>query len=305
MDQRIVLHTGFMKTGTTFLQNGVFPGLPQVALYSYADGRPFVEMGIRLRKGAPEATWPEEIDTLHGWTARSDRPVQLFSWEGLVGGYLADYAQFGDLTRFLKTAFPDAHILLVIRRQGDLAESLYRQALQTYHWPSVDEFLNRTAEGYGAFRPGAPANIDVRSLGFLPFVAAYEAAFGADRVHVVPYEWLRADPERFYGALSAALGTPVTPPVSANADNRGYSVLAARIARRLNPLFRSDHNPRGLISPRLIDLRGVLQRGLDKVFYTKGELIPAQWRSEIMALHAEGNRALDRRRNLGLVGLGY
>jgi hypothetical protein len=305
MDPRIVLHTGFMKTGTTFLQNGVFPGLPQVALHSYADGRPFVEMGIRLRNGAPESAWPAEIETLHGWVARSDRPVQLFSWEGLVGGYLADYRQFPDLTRFFKRAFPDAHVLLVIRKQGDLAESLYRQALQTYHWPTVETFLNRTAEGYGAFRPEGLANIDVRSLDFLPFVEAYEAAFGADRVHVVPYEWLRAEPDRFYAALSAALGTPVSAPAQASSDNRGYSVLAARIARRLNRFYRTPHNPRGLISPRFLDLRGLLQRGLDRVVQVKGDLIPAEWRAEIMALHARGNRALDQRRELGLVELGY
>jgi len=305
MDQRIVLHTGFMKTGTTFLQNGVFPALPQVALYSYADGRPFVDMGIRVRKGAPESTWPAEIGILHGWTARSDRPVQLFSWEGLVGGYLADYAQFPDLTRFLKTAFHDAHILLVIRRQGDMAESLYRQSLQTYHWPTVETFLNRTAGGYGAFQPAGQANIDVRSLNFLRFVEGYEAAFGAERVHVVPYEWLRADPERFYAALSAALGTNVTTPSRVGADNRGYSVLAAGVARTLNPLFRTEHNPRGVLDPRVVDLRGFLQRVVDRAIPAKGDLIPAEWRREITALHAADNRALDARRGLGLAALGY
>lgn len=305
MAQRIVLHTGFMKTGSTFLQKGVFPTLPTVALYSYADGGGFVELADRLRRGAPESTWPTEIKTLHGWLARSDRPVQLFSWEGLVGGYLADYRQFGDLTRFLKAAFPDAHILLFIRRQADLAESLYRQALHTYHFPTVRAFLNRTPTGFGRHRADGAANIDVASLNYLPFVEAYEAAFGAERVHVVPYELLQADPDRFYALLSAALGTPVSPTTPRDWDNRGYSVLAARIALLLNRVYQTPHNPWGLVSPRTLDLRTLLQRGLDGATYMKGALIPADWRSEIMALHAESNRVLDARRNLGLEALGY
>lgn len=305
MAPRIVLHTGFMKTGSTFLQKNVFPALPSVALHSYAHGQPFVNMGIRLRSGAPESAWPAEIKTLKGWVARSDRPVHLFSWEGLVGGYLDDYRQFGDLTRFLKTAFPDGHVLLFIRRQADLAESLYRQALQTYHFPTVAAFLNRTPSGFGAFRPGGHANIDVTRLNYLAFVEAYEAAFGAERVHVIPYEWLRADPDRFYGALSAALGTPVSAPENPVQENRGYSVLAASIALFINRLYRTPHNPRGLVSPRALDLRLLLQRGLDRLVYAKGALVPADWRAEIMALHAEDNRALDARRNLGLEALGY
>ncbi len=307
MVDRIVVHTGFMKTGTTFLQNVVFPKLPEVAVHSYADGRRFVDLSIGIRKGDTPPDCAEAAAEVRGWLNGSNKRTHLYSWEGLVGGYLNDYRELETLTSFLSCALPDAHILLMIRRQDTLIESLYRQSLQTYHFSSISQFLNRGAGGFGPFRAGAPANIDVRSLSFEPFVAAYERAFGADRVTVLPYEWLRKAPDRFYGGLSASLGVPVTPPPpeEASRENRGYSALAARIAFLVNRFYRSGHNPKGILPLQPLNPRLLLQRGLDRLIYVKGDLVPEDWRREILALHAESNRALDERLGLGLRELGY
>jgi hypothetical protein len=303
MDRRIVLHTGFMKTGSSYLQANVFPGLGEVRTYSY--DHPFLPLAIGVRNAAPDADLSEQRKVMRDWVSASDLPVQLFSWEGLVGGYLADYQQFPAVTTFLKSTFPDAHILLCIRRQDALVDSLYRQSLHTYHFSGVAEFLNRGPEGFGPWREGARANIDVRSLAFGPVVDAYEAAFGADRVHVLPYELMRADPPEFYRRLSSALGAEVGIPAAVDTSNRSYSALSVRVARVLNRFYRTPHNPRGLIRPETLDLRALLQRGLDRLFYSKGEVIPAAWAREIMDLHAADNRALDKRRQIGLAALGY
>jgi hypothetical protein len=303
MAKRIVLHVGFMRTGSSFLQAKVLPGLSEVATYSY--GHPFIPLAIGVRNATPGATLTAQRQALIDWVEASDRPIQLFSWEGLVGGFLADYRQFPAVTDFLKSTFPDAHVILFIRRQADLVDSLYRQALHTYHFPHVSEFLNRTSSGFGAFREGPSANIDVRSLAFGPVVDRYEAMFGADRVHIIPYELLRLDAGRFYCRLSKAIGATVPPVQGTELHNRGYSAASAGIARRLNRFFRTAHNPNGMIRPEALNLRAILQRGVDRLFYHKGELLPSEWREEIMALHAEDNRALDERRQLGLAALGY
>lgn len=306
MAPRVVVHTGFMKTGSTFLQNSVFPALPDVQLHSYAGDRRFIDLSIGVRSGATPPDCSATMSELRGWLRGSSKHTHLYSWEGLVGGYLNDYRELETVTGFLKEAFPDAHILLAIRRQDTLIESLYRQSLQTYHFSTVPQFLNRSADGFGAFRPDAPANLDVRSLSFEPFVAAYEQAFGPDRVTVLPYEWLRSAPDRFYAGLSESLGVTVPPPPpDAARENRGYSVLAARVAFMVNRFYKSAHNPKGVIPLKPLDPRYLLQQGLDRLVYVKGDLVPADWRSEIMALHAEGNRALDKRLGLGLKELGY
>lgn len=303
MTKRIVLHVGFMRTGSSLLQAEVFPGLSSVQTYSY--GHPFIPLVNGIRSATPDPPLAAQRQTLVDWVAASDRPIQLFSWEGLVGGFLADYRQGPAMTDFLKATFPDAHVLLLIRRQADLVDSLYRQALHAYHFPRVAEFLNRTPLGFGAFREGAPANIDVRSLAFGPVVDRYEAMFGADRVHIIPYELLRLDAPQFYRRLSDAIGATVAPVQGAEIHNRSYSAISASVALRLNRLFRTPHNPEGLIRTEALNLRAILQKGVDRLLYWRGELIPRAWSHEIMALHAEDNRALDQRRQIGLGALGY
>lgn len=314
MAPRVVVHTGFMKTGTTFLQKTVFPALAEVALHSYALGlkrggsadRRFIEMSVEVRNGVSPDSSRAIRDEMRGWMKGSNKRTHVYSWEGLVGGYLTDYRERDTMTGFLRDTFPEAHILLVIRRQDNLIESLYRQSLQTYHFSTVPQFLNRSIDGFGPFQPSGPANLDVRSLDFESLVASYERAFGADRVTVMPYEWMLNAPERFYAGLSQTLGVRVEPPVVTGIPpNRGYSILASRVAFLVNRLYRSAHNPRGLIPLKALDPRRILQDGLDRLIYVKGELIPTDWRNDILALHAKGNRALDERLGLGLKELGY
>lgn len=324
---RLVFHPGYMKTASTLLQGEVFPNVPEAAFYSYPSGFPHRASG--LRSDPDPAALAALAADMRDWIARSDQPLQLFSWEGLVGDYLGDYRDRPTMLSLMQQVAPEAQILLVIRRQAELANSLYKQALHRGHWPTAEAFLNYADGALGPFRPGAEANIAVASLDFDAAVRTYEEAFGAERVHVLAYEWLRSDPDRFYGALEAALGQPVPRPQPGKALNVGYNTASARLARRLNRLFRTPHNPRGLIPYRPFDAamlrarHGSLRRKLltlanapfDPRWLLQGQLgarlkgspdlIPANVRTAIEAACAPSNAALDARRHLGLAELGY
>ncbi|MFN4113451.1 MAG: hypothetical protein ACK4GD_05875 [Sphingomonadaceae bacterium] len=316
-----------MKTASTLLQGEVFPKVPDTAFHAYPSG--FPHRASDLRRNHDHAALASLAADMRGWMARSDKGLQLFSWEGLVGDYLGNYADRAVMLDLMQAVAPDAHILLVIRKQADLANSLYKQALHRGHWPRVEAFLNYADGALGPFRAGAEANIAIASLDFDAAVQTYEGAFGAERVHVLAYEWLRADPDRFYAGLAAALGRSVTRPAPGKALNVGYNEASARLARRLNRLFRTPHNPRGILPYRPFeaaklraapgslrrklltlanapfDPRWPLQGPLGARLKGSPDLIPPAARRTIETACAPSNAALDARRGLGLGQLGY
>ena len=324
---RIVFHAGYMKTASTLLQGEVFPHVPDCDVYSYASG--FPHRVYALRDAPDDAKLRALADDMRSWTEASGKGLQLFSWEGLVGDYLGDYRDAAMMFELMRMVAPEGHVLLVIRRQGDLANSLYKQALHRGHWSTMKQFLNFADGRLGPFEPAGPANIAIASLDFDAAVRRYEEAFGAERVHVLVYEWLKHDPERFWTALAEVLNRSIEPPARGKALNVGYNAASARLARRLNRLFRTPHNPRGLLPYRPLDERvrrapkgsaarkllsalnapfdprWLLQSGFATRLQGASDLIPPEARRAIERHCAASNRALDQRRGLGLAALDY
>ena len=324
---RTVFHIGYMKTATTLLQGEVFPRLEQASVHSYASR--FPHRAYALRDTRDQSDLAELANDMRSWIVASPDDLTLFSWEGLVGDYLGDYRDAGMMLDLMRRVAPDAHVVLVIRRQAELANSLYKQALHRGHWPRFEQFVNYRDGRLGPFRPDGPANMSIASLDFDAAVGRYEQAFGPDRVHVLAYEWLRTEPDRFWAGLSGALGRPVARPSATVTRNVGYNSTTARMARRLNRLFRTPQNPGGLLPYRPFDRR--LQRGsasgawrklltalnapFDPRWLLQGrlgqrmegssDLVPPPVRVAIDAACADSNRTLDRRRDLGLEALGY
>lgn len=323
---RVIFHTGFMKTGSTYLQRNVFPAIPHCRVHSYGAGDPFVPL-VRDLRAAGRKPDPAQVEALR--TMAGVEPIQLFSWEGLVGNFRNDHREFEWMSRFLRDAFADAHILLVLRRQPDLVESLYKQALQTGHSVTPDAFVNRRGDGFGAFRPDGPVNLDVARFDFDAFVETYERLFAPERVHVLPYELLRADRSAFADRLGDAIGTKVDLPQENSGANVGYNRTTARLARRVNRVYRTPHAPGGLIPYRpfdgwlernphrtplrrlasaanaACDPRALLQSRFAQRLPGGSEILPTEVRQAITTLHRESNRRLDARLNLGLRALGY
>ncbi len=323
-EKRVVFHTGFMKTGTTYLQRSVFPGLADTTIHGLFDD--FMQDADEVRRASSIAPHEAKIRRWRDVIAR-DEGLDLFTWEGMVGSYLKNHCDFSQLTDYLRAIAPDAHVLLIIRRQDALLESLYKQCIQQGHSVSPASFLNWKDGGFGPFRFPGSANIAISTLDFERFVSAYEAAFGPGNVHVVPYEWLRAEPDRFYAALSRCVGQPVQPVAGTGGQNVSLSRSGARVARVVNRLYRMPHREGGLIPYRpfagaisrrepgpgktallLADLpfnpRGLLQR----IMPGKGasaRIFDDDVTKAIMQVHAAANRRLDDRLGLGLGSLGY
>ncbi|MEL7445887.1 MAG: hypothetical protein AAGK02_08745 [Pseudomonadota bacterium] len=325
--KQVVFHIGHMKTATTLLQEDVFPRIENTAFYCYPSGFPQRCSELRLH---PDGTALTRLASeMRSWIVQSPAPLQLFSWEGLLGDYLHNYRGRSTMMDVIRAVSADATILIVTRRQADLVNSLYKQALHRGHSPSIANFTNWDGTALKEFRPGAPANIEVDALNFDRTARTFEDEFGPENVHIIAYEWLRQDPERFYTTLEECFGQNVPRARVGRSSNVGYKSRAARIARILNPLFRSPGTEAGILPYRPFDSaiartkRGTMSRRLlsainsllDPRFYLQNRLVetvggssdlltPAI-REAIGEKCAASNQALDTRRGLGLRDLGY
>jgi Sulfotransferase family len=317
------------KTGTTFLQARCFPFLKGIryrdpALMNLLDCIAYTNpafLDLHLIKQEVDRIMSASADTL------------LISHERLFGNMLANFWDHTHITSCLKHLFPDGRIILVIRRQDELAESIYKQSLQSGYHQRIDSFLNyrkKTFQDAGDHL-GQP-NLDVKQLDLHRYAQSYAAQFGRKNLLVLPYELLRVNQEAFLDRLFSFIGVePFYPPLNGR-ENRSYSWLSSHVALLLNRFVRAEGDGSRFLQfipnkpfssfldstpsdrrfdkalralNRRLTLRHILQNGLDKVVYTNRSLISAKKREMIVEVHRETNKRLGAEFDLNLNCFGY
>lgn len=337
--KNIYIHIGIQKTGTTFLQELCFPylkGLHYVHKKNYSTPPPDGIVGrlSRIANTSPLfLDLKKEKDELDCLLQAVKEETVLISYERLFGNVSFNFYDNFYTTSSLKHLFPRAKIILVIRRQDDLLESLYKQCLRAYFCPRVNDFLNYVD---GRFEDSSYfstyPSISARQLNLHKYARNYAEVFGRDNVIVLPYEMMKGDQKSFLNRLFDFMHVEPFYPKKSRDVHKSYSLLSCYIAFLLNRFvmvkgresrllrfipnepFSSYLNSRSSdnIFCRMLDkinrrlsLNYALEHILDRVFYMKGNLIGAQKRELIMELHKESNRILDEEFNLGLKQHGY
>ncbi len=326
----VYLHLGMPKTGTTFLQTRCFPHLEGV---SYQD-KDIVELLNRVIYSNPVMLDLNRVrDEADGLLNRVNKDRLLISQERLFGDMLRNYQDNVYLTGCLKVIFPNAKLIVVIRRQDDLVEAIYKQSLQSYCYQRLNSFLNYRHKTFAdALDQHGLPNIDVKQINLYGYVRNYVDHFGRDNVTVLPYELLRRDQPAFLNRLAAAINVEPFHPALNYEENRSYSWLSCRIALLLNRFVRVEGDGSRVLQfipnkplsrllrkkpaeggldkilraiNRRLTLRHVLQNGVDRVVYVRRNLISKKKRERIMEFHRESNARLDREFNLDLKLYGY
>ena len=123
MKTEIVIHIGLHKTGTTFLQQEVFPKIPNINYQTKVDLTTKVEEG----------------------------KINLFSDENLDGG---SYRLFNtvqhryNIMKNLHTLYPKAKIILCIRDKDRWLKSAHKQYIVAYKSCSFEEYKQRLDKGF-------------------------------------------------------------------------------------------------------------------------------------------------------------
>src|SRR5690242_6551874 len=123
----VYLHLGMPKTGTTFLQTSCFP---------FLSGLRYNDSGLIRLLDKIAYTNPAflELDSLKLEATRivnSSGDKLLISHERLFGNMLKNFWDHSYITNCLKQLVPEARIILVVRKQDELVESIYKQSLQS------------------------------------------------------------------------------------------------------------------------------------------------------------------------------
>lgn len=295
----VVAHIGLPKTASTFLQRRVFSGHPDIAYFGPGSGGA-VERALReipriaesdFVLGALRAECAPQIAAAPGRKT-------LFSSEALTEGTNISHKV---RAQRLKALFNCDGVILVVRRQDELLESIYLQYAK-----GLGSKYSRL-EPFGTWLEQLWANCEsaaqMRRLRFYDIATAHAAVFGSDNVHVLLFEELRASPEAFlkriYGIfdLNAASFAFVD---TESRDNPRVSrgQFIAKKAFAFAPWLR----------PLLLAMPGRLKKVVKRGFGLDAPLevvFPEELRPGLIALCGPQNQALAREWSLPLHRYGY
>ncbi len=238
---RLLLHVGYHKTATSWLQQRLFTpshGYASVAGHEEVDRLVTRPHGLAWDPAPMRAHLDEAMECLEPGLI----PVvssEILSGHPFYGGHESDaYA------RRLHEVAPGARILIGIRAQARILPSVYMQYLLRGGTMTPEQFFEgRTDLGYAAF--------SADHFEYDRLVAHYQRLFGRSRVMVLQQEALMRDMDgamarlaAFAGAaryrgLSRAARTPYAP---------SYPEYAAPVLRRLNHVQSSTLNPRPIVA---------------------------------------------------------
>lgn len=220
----LILHIGVQKTGTTFVQNAVFP------LWRDIQYIPNDKLELILRSSR-------------------EKPV-LLSREGLSGQNWAHHAVREVAIARLAQIFPNARIMLSFRRHAKYISSSYCQYLQRGGYLPFEKYFDPYEDtGYmkiDDFRFSLKVDAVERYFGRSPFV------FFQEELHA-GIDALLSDMEKFIGGAA-----PDKSEIKSKKYNQSVKYHPAKLLRFLNKYSRSELNPQGrlpLYHQRLVRLK--------------------------------------------------
>ena len=120
----LLVHIGYHKTATTWLQYCVFPAIDGLQFLS-SD----VDMWKELKRLKNVSNW-DKSTLMSMIKARRKEGPAIISYEGILGNpFRILSCTFRNAIR-IHSVTPDAHILMVLRRQSEHIYSIYGQYIQ-------------------------------------------------------------------------------------------------------------------------------------------------------------------------------
>jgi hypothetical protein len=214
-----IIHIGYNKTASTWLQMDVFPKLRN---------RTYLVANDECRRLMYE---DEDRSAIEGVSriARSTASGTVLSYEALSGRvYFGSPHRFRTADR-LKMALREPGAIIVVRAQPTMLVSLYSQYVNQGGTHAFTNFLTSDAPGL---------SFDADHLMYDKLVGHYIHVFGRDNVAVLIFEDLRLNRERFLSTLSGFLGEQVHG--SETERNPSASAWAIRALRAWNRTFRES-----------------------------------------------------------------
>jgi hypothetical protein len=217
-----LVHIGYHKTGTTWLQQEVF-SRPTVGFSQVGGAQRLIAVNafsFRPRKvrNQLERRIAEVRDVGLTPVLSSER----LSGAPHFGGYDSEI-----IADRLAAVLPNARIMVVIREQKEMFLSIYKQYIRRGGAASLRQYLATPRDGY--WMP----QFRFEYLEYHRLISRYQDLFGVRNVLVLPYELLRARPEDFLAKVSEFVGLPPAEPRN-RPMNVSLSALSLSLRRHAN-----------------------------------------------------------------------
>lgn len=301
-----LIHIGYHKTGTTWLQREVFCRQ---------------DLGFCAPWGRQSHEAIEQFVLQNPFRFTASRARELFDHElenscdaGLIPVItqedLCGYPVYGryygkDVAERLSAVFPRAKVLIGIREQKAMILSHYRQYLRQGEAGNLRTFI-----GEGAERKGFSPICRMDHFEYHLLIGHYRSLFGAENVLVMPIELLRCDPQSYFRKLVdfVDLNPSLAPdPQAANVGWGGVTLLVKRCFNGYRLGLADWRQARQSVGYFMVHrLCNVIDAAVPKTWHKRVERSMRDFISQrCEAYFKPSNRALADMTGLDLVSYGY
>jgi hypothetical protein len=202
---KIIIHPGYGKTATTTLQNQLFGNHSQILSL----GRPWTKNSLAFVKELKKHQGLDFDDKNISFSLnklinvdKKNKTVAVLSDENIH----RNAEMVGWFAERIKNLFPDAEILLTIRNQIQILESVYSdsgQILKNQPKPFDGRYIALLPWLEWSWK-----NWDNSFFGLIDYhkhIEMYQAIFGEKKVHILLYEDLLNTPDKFIERLCSIL----------------------------------------------------------------------------------------------------
>lgn len=223
MIKNILIHIGYHKTGSTWLQRELFTTSNETfEPFSFSDEghSTLAEYFFKDREGYLLSSFNDNYPLLQKEIANIkalphkdfNRKIPVISHERLSGSPHSGGFDAKLISHRIKKVFPEARIFVVIREQKSFILSSYFQYLFNGGKWSFEKYISSKYDGkYPFFSPN--------HLNYYLLVKHYQDLFGKEKVLVLPYEMLKYEPSLFFEHFENFLN------IRMNIDNKKVNTL--------------------------------------------------------------------------------
>lgn len=253
----IIVHIGYHKTGTTYLQKKIYPNIQNLKYYDYLSENLFPGMSSK-------SSFDVDLDRINEKLNSLGHDRILYSQEGLVGPLFYNSGinakEIADNLKKLNVS----KIIITLRNQVSLIDSIYRQYIQEGGVARFNHFIK-----------GWRYSFDLDHLNFYRLINYYSSLFGKENVLIILSEQIRENEAEVIRQLeNFTNGTYIENNKNLNPrqSNISLSNLSIILLRFINHFTYSNHRPSCAILPNNFTtwkIRYALQRLIDPYLFSR------------------------------------
>jgi hypothetical protein len=227
MAERVYLHIGAPKSGTTYLQSVLWQSRAALAADGLlVPGKQLVDFNMaaaavrkrKLGKGRPARTWRRLVRRCRRWDGTAVMSAEWFC--------LTPENRIGRMVRHLAPA--EVHVVYTARALAPMVTAAWQESLKTGHREALPEFV--------AAMDDPDRRWSWRSVDPVEVLGRWQQHVPAERIHVVTVPPPGSDPELLLRRFAQVVGfDPARADTSAARPNESLSVEAAELVRRVSP----------------------------------------------------------------------